>query len=269
MERSSTAPRPPYQPAPRGNLVFKTVIPERKLDESIINKLFLLASEGDYMKLKEYMASNNIALSVKNDKSESILHIIIKNNNLSQRDKLQLIKLSVANGAQINSFDINNVTPLHLAAKYQHDDIITYLLSVGANIEAKDSQYKTPLFYAVNGNSVQCPAPNEEKVKPLIPLNEKQIREHIMRVTAKKQQVENISSLYPSMVKHLKDDAFTNVYMQHIDNTLTIVPDMFDDIEDFVDEQKHLWQILLLIHLYLMKKKKDKSLTSYRKAKKN
>lgn len=228
MQRSSMIPRPPYQPVPRGPMVFKSVIPERKLDESIINKLFLLASEGDYMRLKEYMVNNNIALTSKNDKAESILHVVMKNVNITQREKLELVKLCVTNGAQVNSYDMNNVTPLHIAAKLQHDQIVKYMLSVGANLEAKDSQYKTPLFYAISGNSTQCPAPNEDKVRPIIPLSAKQ----------KKTKGSNMSKVYSEMVKYMHTNKNINQYLTHIENTFYTVPEMYEEIKEQNDADK-------------------------------
>lgn len=230
MERSNI-PRPPYQPFPRGTMVFKSVIPERKLDESIINKLFLLATEGDYMKLKEYMYSNNVSLSSKNDRSESVLHVIIKNSNMTQHEKLELIKLCVQNGAQVTSYDMNNVTPLHLASKYQHEKIVEYLLSVGANIEAKDSQYKTPLFYAVSGNSTQCPIPEETKIKPIVRRSTEQ----------KKEKLSNLSGLHTEMVKYLHSNDAINKYLVHIDNTFKDpkkMMQMYEEIETLVDADK-------------------------------
>lgn len=228
MQRSSMIPRPPYQPVPRGPMVFKSVIPERKLDESIINKLFLLASEGDYMRLKEYMVNNNIALTSKNDKAESILHVVMKNVNITQREKLELVKLCVTNGAQVNSYDMNNVTPLHIAAKLQHDEIVKYMLSVGANLEAKDSQYKTPLFYAISGNSTQCPVPGEDKVRPIIPLSAKQ----------KKTKGSNMSKVYSEMVKYMHTNKNINQYLTHIENTFYTVPEMYEEIKEQNDADK-------------------------------
>ena len=44
---------------------------------------------------------------------------------------------------------INKRTPLHWAADYGKVDVIEYLLSKGANIEAKDNYGNTPLFAAI------------------------------------------------------------------------------------------------------------------------
>ncbi len=47
----------------------------------------------------------------------------------------------------INSFDKNNVAPLHYAARYDHDDIVKLLIKHGANLNIKAEDGLTPLHY--------------------------------------------------------------------------------------------------------------------------
>eukprot|EP01101_Sappina_pedata_P013488 TRINITY_DN9759_c0_g1_i1.p1 TRINITY_DN9759_c0_g1~~TRINITY_DN9759_c0_g1_i1.p1 ORF type:complete len:124 (-),score=62.63 TRINITY_DN9759_c0_g1_i1:128-499(-) len=47
-------------------------------------------------------------------------------------------------------------TPLHSAADFGHTDVIEYLLSKGANINAKDSFGNTPLLCAVYEGHVEA-----------------------------------------------------------------------------------------------------------------
>jgi len=61
-----------------------------------------------------------------------------------QRNNLDLVKLLLANGAEISS--------IHVAAKVGDVNKVTAYLDQGIDINAKDEQGKTVLFYAVRGN---------------------------------------------------------------------------------------------------------------------
>ena len=102
----------PGQPnvyGPRGPIVGKYYIPEKKLNEETISKLFLAVSEGNFLKIKDFILSNEISMSAKNDSGESVLHTIIKNSNISSNEKLDLVQLAINNGAQVVSFDKSNI----------------------------------------------------------------------------------------------------------------------------------------------------------------
>ena len=46
-------------------------------------------------------------------------------------------------------------TPLHYACEYGHLKIVKYLISKGANIEAKDRYSQTPLYFASQRNKAK------------------------------------------------------------------------------------------------------------------
>jgi ankyrin repeat protein len=46
-------------------------------------------------------------------------------------------KLLVARGADINATDIQGVTPLGAASSASHDVVVSYLLSIGASLDAR------------------------------------------------------------------------------------------------------------------------------------
>ncbi|MDP0588380.1 MAG: ankyrin repeat domain-containing protein [Candidatus Endonucleobacter bathymodioli] len=59
-------------------------------------------------------------------------------------DNNKLIELLVASGANINSHDINNNTPLHNAVRHGHLDIVKTLLTAGAEVDCLGSHTLLP-----------------------------------------------------------------------------------------------------------------------------
>lgn len=76
---------------------------------------------------------------------------------LSQASKFghkSIMRLLLANGADINAVDFEERTALHYAANSGHVDTISILLSEGANIDAANSSQETALHYAAQYNHV-------------------------------------------------------------------------------------------------------------------
>lgn len=67
----------------------------------------------------------------------------------NKRSQLDVIKLLIKYGAQLEQLDKNNQTPLILAAQENQIKCVELLLNNGADIDAIDSQQYTPLTYAV------------------------------------------------------------------------------------------------------------------------
>ena len=64
----------------------------------------------------------------------------------------QIVELLIANGANANCVDVDNVTPLHTAVLwFGREKILEALLSAGADPNIRDKNGKTPLFYAATG----------------------------------------------------------------------------------------------------------------------
>lgn len=204
---------------PRTTGPYKQSIPEKKISNDLILKLFSEVASGNYLKLKEFLLANQLSMTSRSETSESVLHLIISNSNITQKEKLQLATFAIKEGAPVNLASENNVTPLHLACKYQLYDVIVLLLENGAVIDFFDSQFKTALHYAISGESTQCLSNDDTKVKPLIP------KSHI-----KKKEIESnesIVDLQTNLKKFLTTNSSTKNYIINIKNTLDNVEKMY------------------------------------------
>lgn len=98
------------------------------------------------------MKSEFITTASKEDEMENLdmqLLFAVKQGNL-KRVK-QLVEIEGANTE--SKTPIHQMTPLHVAVRYEHEDILIYLLERGANVNTYDSEGWTPLHWSVNN----CP----------------------------------------------------------------------------------------------------------------
>lgn len=104
-----------------------------------------------------------------NDEGRTPLHLVVSQcgKNCSQTDLLShhnMVKFLIKVGAQVDCYDINNVTPLHLAAELGDTTLVeTLVLEGGAFVNVVDDVGETPLFYALRGQ-------HPEVIKKLISL---------------------------------------------------------------------------------------------------
>ena len=87
----------------------RTLIPSKEIDPLLISKLLLNVStnESNILELKEYIIKNGITTSdMINEEGQSILHIVIANDNLSKRQKLDIVKFLRDNFISTNKSQI-------------------------------------------------------------------------------------------------------------------------------------------------------------------
>lgn len=208
---------------------YKYSIPEKKNSEDINNNALAEVALGNKEKINNYLLKEHIDLDQRNEVGESVLHSIIKNSNLSSFEKLDQVKFALENGAPINSHDNNNVTPLHLACKFQEEKIVKLLIEKGADINSLDSSNKSILHYAVTGSATECPKYTNNIVKPLIPQkpNKLQIKN------------EDLKNLNTHINRISLRDPKINKFFEHILTMLTDpqLSDMYDNDDNFKKEQ--------------------------------
>lgn len=233
-------PRTNIPPQPRFQNPARTILPERKVDSSLIDKLFLLFQKGNITEINDFILANDLNTNVINENGESLLHLVLKNDTMSAKTKYDICLFLEGHGGLSANYDKNNVTPLHLASRYQLKNIIPLLLKYKHDPNALDSNYKSPLHYAVTGNKTQCP-PLKSRAKELIPIQKtKQIEAGNM---------DDINKLMTQISGHLIDvftsDKTINRFMQYISNSFNNANDIF--IDDFTRLRDTYKQDLLTI----------------------
>ena len=144
--------------------INRVSLPEKKVDEALVSKLFLLVDEGNLSKIKDFIQQNSFLLNVRNEiNGENLIHTVIKSGNLTQEDKIYLVKFLLLKGVSAQAYDKFNVTPLHLAVKNQLKDVVEVLLKYGADPNSLDTNNRNALHYGVIGKNVKCPQEKPER----------------------------------------------------------------------------------------------------------
>lgn len=109
-----------------------------------------LIGAGDYKAIGELLISNGAEIDTKDFKNETPLFYAVDSNH----DK-GVIEFLIEKGADVNIKSTNDVkyTVLHIAAKRNNVDAIKLLINNGAEVDSKDDYDRTPLYYAIDYSS--------------------------------------------------------------------------------------------------------------------
>jgi hypothetical protein len=152
--------------------------------------------------------------------SEPFIHAVKKNNFNQVKELLGLSKYLV------HEYDWNFVTPLHWAAKRGFFQVAEYLLDHGADVDAEDSQEKTPLWYALNLNNIACVGvllirgatyPKQLSLRNLQKLNVSPLVMRVARLMTEAHYVALLFSSCAAKAKDLQDYARMNAISSIVD----------------------------------------------------
>ena len=167
--RPAPKPGPKQAYNPRYDVFNQAHIPEGNENEYINNQLFLLFSEGNYLKIKDFIFNNNMIIDIKDEKGNNILHNIIENGTLTENEKVELVKFALSKNVNPSQSNKYNVTPLHLACQIQSKKIVDLLLNIISEINKVDINGNSAMHFAVTGYSVDCTiVDSKNKIKPII-----------------------------------------------------------------------------------------------------
>jgi len=133
------------------HFVSKGVDPNQ-LDKEGNNVLILASAKGN-KDMIQYLVENTSDISLSNKEGISALTRAVKSNSL------EVAKLLVANGAEVKIVDrVGNNLGYHLVDAYngkmdEFKEKLTYLVSLGLDVQAEQSAGATLLHHAVNKNS--------------------------------------------------------------------------------------------------------------------
>lgn len=72
----------------------------------------------------------------------------------AEHGRIEICKILLNKGAQINLTNVNGLSPLHVAIKCNQFEMTSFFIESGANINLKDSMSNTPLHFAcISGNA--------------------------------------------------------------------------------------------------------------------
>ncbi|MDR2579281.1 MAG: ankyrin repeat domain-containing protein [Chitinispirillales bacterium] len=101
---------------------------------------FYLARTGDVESLKRYIETKQVDISIKDWRSETLLHAA------AESGQIAIAELLISCGADVNAKSDNFlITPLHRAASEGHTALAEFLVSSGAEINVTERYGFTPL----------------------------------------------------------------------------------------------------------------------------
>lgn len=108
-----------------------------------------LAVTNQNLKIAMLLVKHGANLKGHSQNNNSLINLILMTHPMKSSEQIKLINWLIKQGISINQPDNFGVTPLHWAAQTRNEEIISYLISQGANPDAVDWNRQTPLQLAL------------------------------------------------------------------------------------------------------------------------
>jgi ankyrin repeat protein len=134
---------PPHLSSGHGHVDIPKALPEfdMEVDASSWSPLHLASQEG-HLEVVRLLLTRGANLNVKTEDWHTPLFLA------SNNGRLEVVQILLENGADLDGSDLLKKTPLHGASENGHFEVILSLLDRGANVNAKDAHFWTPLHTA-------------------------------------------------------------------------------------------------------------------------
>jgi len=106
-----------------------------------------LVKKGDIQLVKSRLQKNTDLVKVKDDRNNTPLHLA------SQSGMMDMAKLLISCGAEINAKEINQNTPLHFAVKNGNMELARFFLQKDSDINARNKDGFAPMHFAAMYNN--------------------------------------------------------------------------------------------------------------------
>lgn len=157
----------------------KTYIANPIKNTNQIDELMSKFIGGELETIKSVLESNFI-LNFKDSNGETLIHAILKNEspNITEDNKLQIIKILNDKNVSLNSMNQLNQNPLHIACQKGYVSVIIFLLEKGCNQNLNDNDGNAPIHYLIDKFIETCKQddlykPSNQEIKSV---NSKQIK---------------------------------------------------------------------------------------------
>ncbi|RDW85731.1 hypothetical protein BP5796_04056 [Coleophoma crateriformis] len=134
------------QAAERGNEVIFALLLETDQFETDLKdigrwKPLHLASEDGHINIVKLLVEKGADINAADMNGRTLLY------RASENGHIDVVKLLLEKGADVNATDKNGWTPLCTASQHRHIDVVKLLLEMGADVNAADENGRTPLYW--------------------------------------------------------------------------------------------------------------------------
>lgn len=117
------------------------------------NDLHDAIQKGEVAKVKTLISNNKELIHMKSEKGQTPLHLAVQNGNQ------EIVDFLISQGADINARDGEGNTPLITALASRKTDTARFLLSKGVDVKIKNTQNQPAIFFAIRNGLNELVAP--------------------------------------------------------------------------------------------------------------